>query len=125
MCRKVAATEDGGSIEIWGDGEQTRSFCHVSDCVEGVYRLMASNYRKPLNLGTEEIVTIKELARKVVAVSGKSGITFKHVEGPMGVRGRNSDNSRLREVLGWEPRITLDEGIPNTYRWIQKQVQAM
>ena len=124
MCRKVAVAEDGGSIEIWGDGEQTRSFCYVDDCVEGVYRLLQSDYREPLNLGTEEIVTINELANKVVAVSGKSRIDFKHVEGPMGVRGRNSDNTRLREVLGWEPRITLDEGLPKTYRWIEKQVQA-
>ena len=124
MCRKVATVSDGGSIEIWGDGEQTRSFCHVNDCVEGVYRLMQSNYREPLNLGTEEIVTINDLARKIIAVSGKNDISFKHVEGPMGVRGRNSDNSRLREVLGWEPKITLDEGLVATYRWIEKQVQA-
>jgi nucleoside-diphosphate-sugar epimerase len=85
---------------------------------------MQSECREPLNLGTEEIVTINDLARKVVAVSGKSDITLKHVEGPMGVRGRNSDNSRLREVLGWEPQITLDQGLVPTYRWIEKQVQA-
>ena len=85
---------------------------------------MRSDYREPLNLGTEEIVTINELANKVVAVSGKSGITFKHIEGPMGVRGRNSDNSRLRKVLGWDPRITLDQGLPKTYRWIEEQVQT-
>ena len=96
MCRKVAAAKDGGSIEIWGDGEQTRSFCYMDDCVEGMYRLMRSDYREPLNLGTEEIVTINQLANKVIAVSGKNGINLKHVDGPMGVRGRNSDNSRLR-----------------------------
>ncbi len=125
MCRKVALAEDGGSIEIWGDGEQTRSFCYVDDCVEGVHRLMQSDYREPLNLGTEELVTINELANKVTVVAGKSGIVFKHVEGPMGVRGRNSDNSRLRDVLRWEPRTTLDEGLPRTYRWIEKQVHTV
>ena len=123
MCRKVAAVESGDAIDIWGDGEQTRSFCHVDDCVEGIYRLMQSDYRDPLNLGREEMVTINQLAQMVVDVSGKSDISFNHIDGPMGVRGRNSDNSRLRDVLGWEPQISLEGGLLPTYRWIEKQVR--
>jgi len=123
LCRKVALARPGESIEVWGDGEQTRSFCYVDDCVEGIYRLMQSGYRKPLNLGTEEMVSINQLANTVIELSGKEGITLRHVDGPQGVRGRNSDNSRLREVLGWEPRTSLQEGLGETYRWIEKQVQ--
>jgi nucleoside-diphosphate-sugar epimerase len=123
MCRKVSAVESGDAIDIWGDGEQTRSFCHVDDCVEGIYRLMQSDYRDPLNLGREEMVTINQLAQMVVDVSGKSDISFNHIDGPMGVRGRNSDNTRLRDVLGWEPQISLEEGLLPTYRWIEKQVR--
>jgi nucleoside-diphosphate-sugar epimerase len=124
MCRKVAKAEPGDSIEIWGDGEQTRSFCHVDDCVEGIYRLMQSEFREPLNLGTDEMVSINELAQLVVDVSGKRDIGFKHVEGPQGVRGRNSDNTKLRDVLGWEPGISLADGLVPTYRWIEKQVRG-
>ena len=123
MCRKVAAAEPGGVIEIWGDGEQTRSFCHVDDCVEGIYRLMRSDWREPLNLGTDRMVTINELARIVMDIAGKTDLTLAHVPGPQGVRGRNSDNTRLREVLGWEPQISLEDGLADTYRWIAKQVQ--
>jgi GDP-D-mannose 3', 5'-epimerase len=124
LCRKVALVEPGGEIEIWGDGEQTRSFCHVDDCVEGIFRLMQAGYREPLNLGSEEMVTVNDLARMILEISGKDGVTLRHVEGPEGVRGRNSDNRRLREVLGWEPSITLREGIEPTYRWIEKQVAS-
>jgi GDP-D-mannose 3',5'-epimerase len=124
LCRKVARARPGEAIEIWGDGEQTRSFCYVDDCVEGIYRLMRSDYGEPLNLGTEQMVTINELARLIIEVSGKPGITLHHVDGPQGVRGRNSDNSRLREVLGWEPSIDLEAGLAPTYRWIDKQVNA-
>ncbi len=124
MCRKVAAVEDGGEIEIWGDGEQTRSFCYIDDCVEGIYRLMQSDYDQPLNLGTEEMVTINELARMVIRASGKHDISLSHIDGPQGVRGRNSDNSRLRDVLGWEPQVTLEDGLSETYRWIEKQVRG-
>jgi nucleoside-diphosphate-sugar epimerase len=124
LCRKVAQAEDGGSIEIWGDGLQTRSFCYIDDCVEGIYRLMNSGYQQPLNLGTERMVTINELAQIIIELSGKSGLTLKHVEGPQGVRGRNSDNSRLRQVLGWEPTTRLEDGLEATYRWIEKQVRA-
>jgi nucleoside-diphosphate-sugar epimerase len=122
LCRKVAMAEPDGSIEVWGDGEQTRSFCYVDDCVEGIYQLMQSDYPEPLNLGTEEMVTINQLARLVTDVAGKQGVTLRHVDGPQGVRGRNSDNSRLRRVLGWEPRVTLAEGLGPTYQWIDKQV---
>jgi GDP-D-mannose 3',5'-epimerase len=122
LCRKVAMAEPDGSIEVWGDGEQTRSFCYIDDCVEGIYRLMQSGYPEPLNLGTEEMVTINQLAQLVMEAAGKQGVTLRHVDGPQGVRGRNSDNSRLRSVLGWEPRTTLAEGLSPTYQWIEKQV---
>jgi GDP-D-mannose 3',5'-epimerase len=124
LCRKVAMAEPDGSIEVWGDGEQTRSFCYVDDCVEGIYRLMQSDYPEPLNLGTEEMVTINQLARLVTEVAGKQRVTLTHVDGPQGVRGRNSDNSRLRRVLGWEPHVTLAEGLETTYQWIEKQVNT-
>jgi nucleoside-diphosphate-sugar epimerase len=122
MCRKVALVEDGGEIEVWGDGEQTRSFCYIDDCTEGILRLMMSDYPHPLNLGQDRLVTINELARMVIEVSGKRDVTLRHIEGPQGVRGRNSDNSRLREVLGWEPQISLEDGLAHTYRWIEKQL---
>ena len=124
LCRKVAETETGGEIEIWGDGLQTRSFCHIDDCVEGIYRLMQSDYREPLNLGRDRMVTINELAEIIIAISGKSDITLRHIDGPQGVRGRNSDNTLLRDVLGWEPNTTLEQGLEPTYRWIEKQVLA-
>ena len=124
ICRKVAEAEDGGSIEIWGDGLQTRSFCYIDDCVEGIYRLMSSDYQQPLNLGTERMVTINELAEIIIELSGKPGLSLRHVDGPQGVRGRNSDNSRLREVLDWEPTTRLEDGLDSTYRWIEKQVRA-
>jgi nucleoside-diphosphate-sugar epimerase len=123
LCRKVALAESGGSVEIWGDGEQTRSFCYVDDCVEGLYRIMESDHSEPLNLGTDRMVTINELAEIVIVISGKPGLELVHVEGPQGVRGRNSDNTRLREVLGWEPEISLEEGLVPTYRWIEEQVE--
>lgn len=124
ISRKVAAVKAGGEIEIWGDGEQTRSFCHIDDCVEGIYRLMQSNFQEPINLGTDRMVTINELAAIVIDISGKPGITLKHVPGPQGVRGRNSDNTLLRQVLGWEPSISLEEGLVPTYHWIEKQVRG-
>jgi GDP-D-mannose 3',5'-epimerase len=123
LCRKVAQAQPGGTVEIWGDGKQTRSFCYVDDCIEGIYRIMQSDYREPLNLGTDRMVSIDELAGIVIAVSGKHDLELVHVEGPQGVRGRNSDNSRLREVLGWEPGISLEDGLEPTYRWIEEQVE--
>ena len=124
ICRKVAEVEDGGAIEIWGDGEQTRSFCYIDDCVDGINRIMGSEYREPLNLGRQDMVTINQLAQMVIEVSGKTGITLQHVSGPQGVRGRNSDNTRLKQVLGWEPSIPLEDGLISTYQWIDKMVHA-
>lgn len=123
LCRKIAVAKLTGNheIEMWGDGEQTRSFCHIEDCLEGIYRLMRSDYRFPLNLGSDRMVTINELAYIIAKIAGIE-ITIKHVPGPMGVRGRNSDNTRLREVLGWEPQLTLEEGLAKTYPWIEQQV---
>ena len=125
LCRKIAhASLSGNSeIEIWGDGEQTRSFCHIDDCVEGIYRLMMSDFSEPLNLGQDRMVTINQLA-KMIADAAQMKIDLKHIDGPQGVRGRNSDNTKLREVLGWEPQITLEDGIAETYAWIKKQVVA-
>jgi nucleoside-diphosphate-sugar epimerase len=120
ICRKVALAQDGGFIDIWGDGQQTRSFMYVDDCVHGIYRIMQSDYRSPLNLGTDELVSVDELVDIVCAISGKSLQKRHDVSKPQGVRGRNSDNSRLRVVLGWEPRIPLREGLAPTYRWIRE-----
>jgi GDP-D-mannose 3',5'-epimerase len=124
LCRKIAMAKltNNPEIEIWGDGEQTRSFCYISDCVEGLYRLMRSDYAEPLNLGQDRMVTINELADIISEIAGFE-IRKKHVDGPMGVRGRNSDNTRLREVLGWEPQVSLEEGLTVTYRWIEQQVK--
>lgn len=125
MCRKVAVAKLTGNpeIEIWGDGEQTRSFCYIDDCVAGILRLMRSDYPEPLNLGQDRLVTINQLADLVAASAGTT-ICKKHISGPQGVRGRNSDNSRLRTVLGWEPAITLEDGLACTYQWVEQQVRA-
>jgi nucleoside-diphosphate-sugar epimerase len=125
MCRKVAIAKLTGThqIDIWGDGEQTRSFCYIDDCVAGLDRLMESSYREPINLGQDRLISINELADMVAGVAGIS-VTRRHVPGPQGVRGRNSNNDRLRQVLGWEPRISLEEGMARTYEWIEAQVAA-
>lgn len=125
LCRKIAIAKLTGNpvIEIWGDGEQTRSFCHIGDCVEGLHRLMRSDFHEPLNLGQDRMVTINQLADMVAGIAGVR-ITKKHVSGPLGVRGRNSDNSLLRSVLQWEPAIALEEGLRQTYQWIEEQVAA-
>jgi GDP-D-mannose 3', 5'-epimerase len=124
ICRKVATLPDRSEIEIWGDGKQTRSFMHVDDCVEGIYRIMRSDYDRPLNLGTDELVTVDQLVDMVSEIAGKS-LTKRHdTSRPQGVRGRNSDNSRLRRVLGWEPKIPLREGLKPTYQWIAECVMA-
>jgi len=122
LCRKVAMADTGSAIDIWGDGEQTRSFCYIDDCVEGIFRLMQSDYREPLNLGRDRMVTINELAQIIIDISGKSDIDLHHVDGPQGVRGRNSDNSLLREVLDWQPETPLERGLEPTYQWIAKMV---
>jgi GDP-D-mannose 3', 5'-epimerase len=123
ICRKVALAGDPDEIEVWGDGEQTRSFMYVDDCVEGLVRLMASDYRDALNLGTDELVTINHLVDLVADSAGKRIAKRHNLLGPQGVRGRNSDNSRLREVLGWEPSITLRQGLPRTYPWIENELR--
>jgi len=125
ICRKVANARDGDSIEIWGDGEQTRSFCYIDDCLEGIYRLMMSDHRTPLNLGQDRLISINDMAVMIMGIAGKPNITLKHVAGPQGVRGRNSDNTRLREVLGWEPSTSLEEGLARTYRWIEEMVAGV
>jgi len=122
ISRKVALTPDGSNIEIWGDGEQTRSFMHVDDCVEGLLRIMASDYHEPLNLGTDELVTINGLVDMISKIAGKKFKKVHDLTKPQGVRGRNSDNSRLRSVLGWEPSITLEQGLVPTYKWIAAEV---
>lgn len=122
ICRKVALAEDGDDVEVWGDGEQTRSFCYIDDCVEGIYRLMLSDYGQPLNLGSDELVSINELVGLVAEIAGKANVRIVHVPGPQGVRGRNSDNSLLRQVLGWEPPTSLRDGLEPTYRWIEKRL---
>jgi len=123
IARKVALTPDGGEIEVWGDGQQTRSFMWIEDCVEGLIRLMASDYRAPLNLGTEELVTIDRLVDMVCEIAGKHLHKVHALEKPQGVRGRNSDNSRLRVVLGWEPQTPLATGLEVTYRWIEQELE--
>jgi GDP-D-mannose 3', 5'-epimerase len=124
MCRKIAAAKLTGNheIELWGDGEQTRSFCYIDDCVEGLHRLMRSDFHEPLNLGQDRMVSINELAQMIAEIAGIS-ITIKHVDGPQGVRGRNSNNDKLRDVLGWEPQISLEDGLQTTYQWIEGQVR--
>ena len=123
LCRKIALAKLAGDpvIEIWGDGEQTRSFCYIEDCVEGIYRLMRSDHSEPINLGQDRMLSINELADIIANIAGIE-ITKRHVDGPQGVRGRNSDNTRLREVTGWEPQISLEDGLSVTYRWIEEQV---
>lgn len=124
ISRKVALARDGGAIDIWGDGEQTRSFMYVDDCVEGLVRLMASDYHDPLNLGTDRLVTINELVDLVSGVANKQLVKRHDLTKPQGVRGRNSDNTRLNKVLGWEPSILLEAGLEVTYRWIENQLRA-
>ncbi len=123
ICRKVALADNDSKLEVWGDGNQTRSFMYIDDCVEGLIRIMDSNCSEPLNLGTDRLVTINELVDLVTKIAGKN-ISKKHdISKPQGVRGRNSDNSKLREMLGWEPSIPLEVGLKHTYEWIESQVR--
>jgi len=122
ISRKVALAPDGGEIDIWGDGEQTRSFLYVDDCVEGLLRLMSSDYGEPLNLGMDRLISINELVDLVSKIAGKRLAKQHDLSKPQGVRGRNSDNSRLRQTLGWEPTISLQEGLAVTYRWIESEL---
>lgn len=121
LCRKVAEASDGGSIEIWGDGQQTRSFLYIDECIEAIRRLMASDFPGPLNIGSEERVSINGLAELIIRISGKQ-LRIKNVPGPQGVRGRNSDNTLIKNVLGWAPNYPLELGIRKTYEWIARQV---
>jgi nucleoside-diphosphate-sugar epimerase len=123
ISRKVALASDPGEIEVWGDGEQTRSFMYVDDCVEGLLRIMASDYRDALNLGTDELVTINQLVDLVAGAADKRICKRHNLQGPQGVRGRNSDNNLLRKVLGWEPSITLKKGLAITYPWIEEELR--
>jgi nucleoside-diphosphate-sugar epimerase len=126
LCRKIAEAKLSSrrEIAIWGDGEQTRSFCYVDDCVEGIRRLMQSDCRTPVNLGSTEMVTVNELADRILSIAGTDAVKV-HVEGPQGVRGRNSDNSLIRQRLGWEPKTSLRAGLRLTYPWIEEQVRRL
>ena len=123
ICRKVSETPDGGEIEIWGDGLQTRSFLYIDECVEGVRRLMDSDFTGPVNIGSEEMVTINQMAEMVMELAGKK-LNIRHIPGPLGVRGRNSDNRLIREKLNWAPSAPLEDGLRKTYAWIVEQVLA-
>jgi len=124
ICRKFATVElAGGPLEVWGDGEQTRSFCYIDDCVEGIQALMRSDYREPLNLGQDRLISINGLVDLVAQIAGFRP-EVKHIPGPEGVRGRNSDNSRCSRVLGWSPKVTLESGLSSTYAWIREQVRS-
>jgi GDP-D-mannose 3', 5'-epimerase len=123
ICRKVAETADGGIMEIWGDGKQTRSFLYIDECLEGVRRLVQSNFSGPVNIGSEEMVTINQLAEMAMGIAGKQ-LKLKHIDGPLGVRGRNSDNRLIREKLNWSPSAPLSQGLQKTYSWIENQLKC-
>jgi nucleoside-diphosphate-sugar epimerase len=121
MCRKVAEAQDGGEIEVWGDGKQTRSFMYIDECVEATRRLMDSNFTGPVNIGSEEMIAINDLAKMAIKISRKN-LTIKNISGPVGVRGRNSDNKLYKEKIGWETQKKLIDGMTQTYKWIEQQV---
>ena len=123
LCRKIAKTENGGSIDMWGDGLQTRSFLYVDECIEGSLRLMRSNWEGPVNIGSEEMVTINQLAEIIMEIANKN-LSINHIPGPLGVRGRNSDNRLIKEKLGWEPSQSLKDGLIPTYQWISNQLMS-
>jgi nucleoside-diphosphate-sugar epimerase len=122
MCRKIAAVRDGGAIDIWGDGKQTRSFLYVDECLEGSARLLRSDFPGPVNIGSEEMVTINQLVEIIADIAGKR-VVKNHIPGPTGVRGRNSDNRLIEEKLGWSPSQPLRAGLEATYEWIENQVR--
>jgi nucleoside-diphosphate-sugar epimerase len=122
LCRKIAEVTNGGEIEIWGDGKQTRSFLYIDECLEGVRRFMDLDFIGPVNIGSEEMITINGLAEMIMDIAGKK-LSIKHIEGPLGVRGRNSDNKLIFEKLGWKPTRPLKEGMKKTYQWINEQVK--
>ena len=122
ICRKVAEANNGQSIEIWGDGLQTRSFLYIDECLEGTTRLIRSDWAGPVNIGSAEMVTINELAQKVMSIADKT-LGMRHIEGPLGVRGRNSDNALIQSKLNWTPTLSLDDGLRKTYSWIKSQIR--
>lgn len=124
VMRKIAEVSDGDTIEIFGDGEQTRSFLYIDECLEGVRRLMESDFSGPVNIGSDEMISINQLVEMVKEIAGKPNIKIKHIEGPLGVRGRNSDNRLIKEKLGWVPDYPLIEGLKRTYPWIREQVES-
>ena len=124
LSRKVAIAKDGGEIEIWGDGQQTRSFCYIDDCLEGTFRLMESDFKEPLNIGSDRLVAINEMVNIIAKVAGKKINKNYQLNKPQGVRGRNSDNTLCKEVLNWEPKISLEEGLEKTYKWIEKDLET-
>jgi len=121
LCRKIAEAKDGGSIEVWGDGMQTRSFLYIDECLEGVLKLTNSDFSGPVNIGSDEMISINNLAKMVTEISGKK-ISINNIPGPLGVRGRNSDNNLIKEKLHWAPSVPLKVGIAKTYEWIAQQV---
>ena len=123
MCRKVAESADRGEIEMWGDGEQTRTFLYIDECLEGVRRLMESDFSGPVNIGSDELISINDLAGMVMGIAGKE-LRIRHIPGPLGVRGRSSDNKLIEEKLGWRPTWPLSKGMEITYRWIKDQVKS-
>ena len=122
LCRKIALAKDGDEIEIWGDGNQTRSFCYIDDCLEGSFRLMESDFKKPLNIGSDRLVTINKMADMIADIAGKKIEKNHLLDKPQGVRGRNSDNALCRVVLNWGPKISLEQGLEKTYHWIESQL---
>lgn len=122
LCRKVALAKDGGEIEIWGDGEQRRSFCYVEDCVNGIIELMESDYKLPLNISGDNNVSINEVAQMLARISGKN-LSFKHISGPQGVRARYADNTKRKSVLRWEPQVDFYDGLTRTYKWVEAQLK--
>jgi len=123
LCRKVALAKDGGEIDIWGDGRQSRSFLYIDDCLEGTYKLMESDYKEPLNIGSNRLVTIDELADIIIKISGKKIAKKYNLSAPQGVRGRNADLTLVKKVLNWEPKIPLEEGLKGTYQWIENRLK--
>jgi len=123
ICRKLALARDGDEVEVWGDGRQTRSFMYVDDCVEGIYRILHSEHPDPLNLGRDDLISVDDLVDLIAHIAGKTIRKRHQMNAPQGVRGRNSDNSRLREVLDWEPTIPLEVGLERTYRWISSELE--
>ena len=122
LCRKIAQAKDGGSIDIWGDGLQTRSFLFIDECLEATTRLLRSNWSGPVNIGSEEMVSINQLAEMIMKIAGKK-LTINHIDGPLGVRGRNSDNRLIKEKLNWQPSLPLKNGLEKTYNWIYQQIK--